>query len=85
MVKVLADILPYEVCKATRPAKITVLEKAAEYVTTMVEDIEILKQKLKLKEEYDLNDCLPIKGLLLSDASGKKSSEEKKTMKNSLS
>ena len=85
MVKVLADILPYEVCKATRPAKVTILEKAAEYITTTIENIEILKQRLKLTDEYDLNDCLAIKRLLLSDESGRKDSEEKNTMPNSLS
>ena len=48
-IKVLIDILPYQVCKATRPSRVTILDKAAEYIITMEEDINILQQKLDVK------------------------------------
>ncbi|XP_065068761.1 uncharacterized protein LOC135694044 isoform X2 [Rhopilema esculentum] len=46
--KTLIQILPYEVCKASRPLRQTILQKAAEYIETLEEDIKIMKHKLSL-------------------------------------
>ena len=62
--KTLTEMLPYEVCKNSRPSRTMILEKAVEYIASLEEDIRLLEKKLGMKItcefRMDSNDDSPV-------------------------